>query len=517
MKTSWKTLTLNKKIVFPGILLIIFFSGFIFFYLLPFMKDNLIREKKIALRQVVDVSISSLEMLQSRYLDGELTKEQAQAEGIRIIKEMRYGPEGKDYLWINDFQPKMIMHPYATNLNGKDLSNYEDKSKEKKRLFVEMAEVCRKNGEGYVEYMWQWKDNDDLIVPKISYVKAFESWGWIIGTGIYIEDVNKEINALFTRVIIILLGMIALFTIIIIVITRQIVRPINATLRFSSRIADGDLTRDIRVYGNDETAQLLKSMQNMQTKLSSVVREIIEASQSLSVSSDEISSTSLSLSESANEQAANFEEISSSMEEMGATIIQNSENSKNTESIATMTSEKATRGGEAVNNTVEAMKQIADKIVLIEDIAYQTNLLALNAAIEAARAGDHGKGFAVVAGEVRKLAEKSQKAAQEISELAVKSVEIAESAGSLLNEIVPNVKKTSDLVHDITVASDEQNTGVQQINEGMSYLSQVTQQTAAASEELSSTSEVLKENAARLKHITAFFKVNGSSSKKSAN
>ncbi len=211
----------------------------------------------------------------------------------------------------------------------------------------------------------------------------------------------------------------------------------------------------------------------------------------IKLSSESISSTAQDLAQVTNEQAANVEEITSSMEEMSATITQNSQNAKETSDLARKTSEEAEEGGKAVNDTVDAMNKISDKITVIEEIAYQTNLLALNAAIEAARAGEYGKGFAVVAGEVRKLAEKSQSSAQEISSLAVSSVGISQRAGKLLEEIVPKIVKTSDLIQDIEIASEEQTKGVNQINIAMEQLNQVIQQNAATSEELSSASEEL--------------------------
>ncbi len=296
------------------------------------------------------------------------------------------------------------------------------------------------------------------------------------------------------------------------VLTRSITQPVNEALNVANRLADGDLTVRIDNPSNDETGQMLLAMQNMITKLSQVVTDVNGGAQALASASEEVSATAQSLSQAASEQAAGVEETSASIEQMTSSIAQNTENAKITEGMASKAASDATEGGGAVNATVDAMKQIAKKIGIIDDIAAQTNLLALNAAIEAARAGEHGKGFAVVAAEVRKLAERSQIAAQEIGEVAGNSVELAEKAGRLLAEIVPNIRKTSDLVQEITAASTEQSSGVGQINSAMSQLNQTTQQNASSSEELAATSEEMSSQAEQLQQTMSFFKLNSSSS-----
>lgn len=271
-----------------------------------------------------------------------------------------------------------------------------------------------------------------------------------------------------------------------------------------SRIAEGDLTVKVITREEDHSSMLF-AIKTMVEKLTSVVTEVSSSADSLSSASEEVSATAQSLSQGASEQASGVEETSASIEQMTASISQNTENAKITDGIATKASTEATKGGEAVKATVIAMKQIAQKIGIIDDIAYQTNLLALNAAIEAARAGEHGKGFAVVAAEVRKLAERSQVAAQEIGEVASNSVDLAEQAGRLLDEMVPNIQRTSDLVQEITASSEEQSAGVSQINSAVSQLSQTTQQTASASEQLAATAEEMSSQAEQLQRVMAFF------------
>ncbi|WP_313085173.1 methyl-accepting chemotaxis protein [Pseudomonas sp.] len=292
-----------------------------------------------------------------------------------------------------------------------------------------------------------------------------------------------------------------------ILVTRSITRPLNRAVSVADSLAAGDLGIQVESDSKDETGQLLNAMKNMTERLRSVMGDVRSAADSLSSASEEVSATSQSLSQAASEQAAGVEQTTASVEQMSASIAQNTESAKITDSIAGKAANDAVAGGRAVRDMVVAMKQIADKIGIIDDIAYQTNLLALNAAIEAARAGDHGKGFAVVAAEVRKLAERSQVAAQEIGGVAGSSVQLAEQAGRLLDDIVPNIQKTSDLVQEITAASQEQSTGAGQINIAMGQMNQITQQNASASEELAATSEEMNAQASQLLELIGFFRL----------
>jgi methyl-accepting chemotaxis protein len=290
-------------------------------------------------------------------------------------------------------------------------------------------------------------------------------------------------------------------------VTRSITQPVNEAVAAANALAEGDLTVRIDVQGKDEVGQLMTAMQAMVGKLGEIIGEVRSAADNLSNASGQVSATAQSLSQSSSEQAASVEETTSSMEQMSASIMQNTENAKVTDGMASTAARQAVEGGDAVGKTVEAMKSIADKIGIIDDIAYQTNLLALNAAIEAARAGEHGKGFAVVAAEVRKLAERSQVAAQEISSVARDSVKLAERAGLLLGEMVPSIRKTSDLVQEIASSSQEQSSGVGQINGAMGQLNQATQQNASASEELAATSEEMGGQAQQLQELMTFFRL----------
>jgi methyl-accepting chemotaxis protein len=290
-------------------------------------------------------------------------------------------------------------------------------------------------------------------------------------------------------------------------ITRGVTRPVAEAVAAAQRIADGDLRDPVQVTSRDEIGVLQQAMRAMGEKLAEVIGEVRGGANALGSASAQVSSTAQSLSQGTGEQAASVEETTAALEEMATSITQNAENSRQTESMAKRQAEQAEESGRAVVETVAAMRSIAERISIIEEIAYQTNLLALNAAIEAARAGEHGRGFAVVASEVRKLAERAQKAAQEIGGLASTSVSVAERSGKLIGELVPAIRKTADLVQEVAAASQEQGAGVGQVNRAMGTVDQVTQRNASAAEELSSTAEEMASQAESLQGIISFFRL----------
>lgn len=293
---------------------------------------------------------------------------------------------------------------------------------------------------------------------------------------------------------------------------QNLVDATKAIVNDAEKVAGGDLTVDVLIRSDKDA--LGHSLSDMVNRVSDVISGVLSSTSNMASATEEVSATSQTLSQGANEQAASVEETSASLEEMAGTITQNADNSRQAESMAGKMVKDANEGGDAVKQAVQAMKDIADKIVTVEDIAYQTNLLALNAAIEAARAGEHGMGFAVVANEVRKLAERSQSYAGEISNFAKSSVTVAERAGELIAEIIPNIMKTADLIREIAAASQEQSQGVDQINSAVSQLDKVTQQNASASEELSSMAEELTGQAQDLQKLVQFFTVKDAGSNK---
>ena len=497
MSFRWKIILIVSALILGS-------AGIINFILIRQLQSSIYEEKQLNVGMMVDSTIGILEYCHNLETGGELSRGEAQELAKELTRQSTFGEDERDYFWINDERPVMIMHPYSTGLVGENIGDISDPNGV--YIFREMVEVARERGEGYVEYMWQYYDQEGRIEPKISYVKLFEPWGWILGTGIYINDIRETVNQIIVNIAIIMAAIIVVSVVLVFIFASRLAKPVIQFSRFTEMIASGDLTEDTPVVKrNDELGILSKSLGTMVKKMAEVLGDVHAAADQLATGSDQISASSQQLSEGATEQAASVEEVSASLEEMNANVKGNADNARETDSLSSNAAGMAEESGKAVVQTVESMKQIAEKIMIIEEIARQTNMLSLNASIEAARAGEHGKGFAVVASEVGKLASRSKDAAAEIGELSTSSVDIAEKAGELLEKLVPAIQKTSSLVQEITAASEEQSSGIDQISNATHQLDEVVQKNASSSEELAASAEELAGQADGLKRVISFF------------
>ncbi|MDI6852459.1 MAG: methyl-accepting chemotaxis protein [Deltaproteobacteria bacterium] len=462
-------LSMRTKILAQFLLVISCFVALIFFGILPSLKQVIYQEKQAQIQSLVQSVMSLLDEYYAREQKGEFPRAEAQKRALTRIKQLRYGPEGKDYFWINDFGPTMVMHPFRPDLDGKSLNDYKDP--QGKFLFVEFAKACREKGEGFVDYVWQWKDDKTRLVPKTSYVKAFAPWGWIVGTGIYLNDMNEHVarlrNSLLLLIIPAVLVMLGLLYI--------PMRELNRLGKLAGGLAEGS-------------------------------SEVKNAAQ-------QVAGVSQNLAQGASEQAAALQETSSSLEEMSSMTRANADNAKEADSLMMETARIVEAANSAMGDLIRSMKEVslaseetAKIIKTIDEIAFQTNLLALNAAVEAARAGEAGAGFAVVADEVRSLAMRAAEAAKNTASLIEGTVgkvkegtDLVDKTGEAFHQVASSTGKVKELVAEIAAASAEQAQGVDQVNKAVAEMNKVTQQTAANAEESASASQQLNAQAEQMK------------------
>ena len=418
------------------------------------------------------------------------------------IKGAKIGRTGYAYVLDGRAGPSagtLLVHP---SQEGRNILSAKDSDG---REFI--REILQRRN-GTITYPWINKDLGETTPrDKLAAFSEFAEWQWVIGSGSYSDEIFSLAEEV--RRVLILSGFMLTFAILLVLlffINRYVIKPIVAAAQVAQSLAEGNLGVAVATGSKDEIGRLLRALQSMAGRLASIIGEVKTAADNVGTATGQVALTAQSLAQSASQQAAAVEETTASMAQISASIAHNTENARLTKGIAANSADEARAGGQTVRETVDAMRSIAEKIRIIDDIAYQTNLLALNAAIEAARAGDHGRGFAVVAAEVRKLAEKSQTAALDIGELAGRSVQLAERAGDQLDTTVPAITQTSGLVKEIAESSAEQASGVAQINGAMANLNQATQQNAAASEELAATAEELGAQAEQLQQLMSFFR-----------
>lgn len=396
-----------------------------------------------------------------------------------------------------------IVAHFDTKRIGKKIIESETDMLDKNQL--EQMLVSVKNGEFFTSEFYSNSIHSDayIVVSPVNIGNTQQNWGF--GLAIPLNVALEKAHSLQAVVIAIAVVSIIVLLVVLFVLIGGIAKPIVDVANYADRISKGDLTAEISLNRNDELGQMVTSLHSMGKKLREIIDSIVAGAINVNAASSQFSSATIQIAQGANEQAASAEEVSASVEEMNATIQQNTENAVQTEQIAFKASQGISDVASAAKQSLDATRQIADKIKIINAIAEKTDILAINAAIEAARAGEHGKGFAVVAAEVRKLAETSQRAAIEINDLSASSLKMTEESGGMMMQIIPEVQKTATLTQEIAAASREQSSGALQIAKAIEQLSSVTQQNSAAAEEMSSTAEELSSQAEQLQEIVSFF------------
>lgn len=442
---------------------------------------------------------------------GELTREQAMALAADTVRGLRYGTDG--YFWIDTVEGVNVV------MLGKDVegkSRIDLKDSKGNYLIKEIIQNGMKPGGGYSDY-WFPRAGGTVPLPKRSYSLLFKPYNWVIGTGNYVDDIDNTVNqarseasrlfrATLIAVFVSLLSLLVLIAIVANYFGFRIALPVVRFVDNLNSISSGELDVEIKSTSNDETRELALAAMRMVDKLKQIAGSIRKGSDEILSASSYLSQSSLQLSHGAGEQAAATEEVSSSMEEMMANIHQNASDAGEMETISQTASSGIGNVVDHSGKSLEAIRKIADRINVINDIANQTNILALNAAVEAARAGEHGKGFAVVATEIRKLSEMSSLSAGEIIDLSKSGLELAEEASRILMTVLPDIERTLQLVRGIGAGSSEQAVTVEQINKAIQHLNMITQQNTAASEELAASSEQLSAQAESLQYLVGFFK-----------
>ncbi|KVE24577.1 hypothetical protein WS67_21010 [Burkholderia singularis] len=442
----------------------------------------------------------------------------AKRAALDAIAAMRYGNDG--YVSINDSRPVIVMHPIKPELNGKDTSNLADPAGT--RVFVEIVKAANAGGGlGYVEYQWP-KPGADRPIDKTSAVRHFAPWDWYIVTGMYMDDVQAAVLASIGRWLAMAAALGVVGTIVMAGVLRSVRRSLGgdleAAVATAHRIAQGDLTAQVGVRGNDRSS-LLHALRAMQTALIDMVSRVRLGTENINVGASEIAAGNTDLSQRTEQQAAALVQTATSMDQMTANVKQNADSAQQAARLADEAAQVATRGSAVVGDVVRTMteitgasRKIGDIIGVIDGIAFQTNILALNAAVEAARAGEQGRGFAVVASEVRSLAQRSASAAKEIKSLIETSnatvehgASLVTRAGTTMTEIVQSVTRVNEILDEISHASREQSTGIDQVNRAVGEMDQVTQQNAALVEQAAAAAHSLKDQADALRAAVAQF------------
>ncbi|MGF6243964.1 methyl-accepting chemotaxis protein [Paraburkholderia sp. GAS38] len=481
-------------------------------------RETMIAGREAELKSVVSVAYGVVNRYNELAAAGTLPLADAQRNALADLKAMHYDGSG-GYLVITDAHAKVLMHGVRSELDGKDMSQFTDPTGH--HVFQEGSDLAERNGEGFMNLQFM-KPVTNKMAPKVNYVRLFKPWDWTIITGVFTDDIDAAFYLTLVQYVVAALFLCVAVSIVIGLIARSILRQLGGepayAAQIATRIADGELDVVVATRNGDDTS-LLAAMQRMQLRLAQAIAQIRGGATLLSTVSGEIASGNADLSRRTEEQATALGETAASMEQITATVKQNADNARQASQLAHNASETAVRGGDVVGKVVETMHgisqsslRIGDIIGVIEGIAFQTNILALNAAVEAARAGEEGRGFAVVAGEVRNLAQRSAAAAKEIKALIEESAaqiaggsQFVERAGETMQEVVQAVRRVTDIMGEISAASVEQSSGIEQVNIAVASMDRTTQQNAALVEQASASAEVLKEQTAQLEAAIAVF------------
>ncbi|MBP8310259.1 MAG: cache domain-containing protein [Burkholderiaceae bacterium] len=482
--------------------------------------ESAMRTRKDATRQHVEIAHGVIAWAHAQELDGKLSREQAQRMARTAVGKLRY--DGVEYFWINDMAPRMVMHPIKPELDGQDLSQSKDPNGF--ALFNAFVEKIRKDGKGFVAYQWP-RPGKEQPVDKVSYVQGFEPWGWVVGSGIYVDDLRAVfLNQLALGGGIVLIAL-TVAGYLFLSFYRVMDGGLKETRRHLRAMTDGDLTTSPSPWGKDEAAGLMLELRNMQEALRGMVLRVRQSSDQIVHSSSEIATGAMDLSARTEQAAANLEESAASMEQVSATAKTTADHTDDASKVASQNATTAADGGRMMREVVQTMEvirnssaRIGEIIGTIDSIAFQTNILALNAAVEAARAGEQGRGFAVVASEVRVLAQRSAEAAREIKTLIGNSVDqvekgaaVVRQAGTTIEEIVTSSQRVNEILGDVASGAREQSVGIGQIGQAVQELDQMTQKNAALVQQTVSAASSMRDHASTLADEVSRFRLPGGS------